>query len=90
MHSNHKEDNVTALSRPRRALPWLLAACIALTAGFPAVAAASTRQHGAATHAHQVKTSSKHKSGSAAHGKKAKQHGHHKARSGKSASHKAG
>jgi len=88
MHSNHKEDSVTTQSRPRRALPWLLAACIALTAGFPA--AASARQHGAGTHAHQAKTSSKHKAGSDAHGKKARKHGHHKSKSGKSASHKAG
>jgi hypothetical protein len=81
---------VTAPFSPRLALPWLLAACIALTAGVPAVAAAASRAHGASAHAQQVKSSSKHKGGASAHGKKAKKHGHHKAKSGKSASHKAG
>ena len=81
---------MTAPLCPRFALPWLLASCIALTAGLPAVAVAAARQHGATAHAQQVKTSSKHKSGAAAHGKKSKKHGHRKAKSGKSASHKAG
>ena len=83
---------MTAPFSPRLALPWLLAGCIALTAGFPAAAAAAARQHGATAHAQQVKTSSKHRSGAAAHGKKAKKakkHGHRKAKGSKSASHKS-